>query len=140
MATLSLGSHAIFHYYRYKGQAHTEQGNPAAEDGLANGRPIDPMPMLSLLLEPRSLVITTSELYNAHLHGIQDIPEDVFTPPQAPDITNESGTPEIHPQIANASQLKGKEFVEAMSNGGTLMRALDTAVIPLRYIQTKSGN
>ncbi len=81
--------------------------------------------MLSLLLEPRSLVITTSELYDAHLHGIQDIPEDVFTPPSpAPSITYESGTPAIRPQIANASQLRSKEFVEAVSNGGTLKRGV----------------
>jgi alkylated DNA repair protein alkB homolog 6 len=33
---------------------------------------------LSLLLERRSLVITTSRLYTEHLHGIDDIAEDVL--------------------------------------------------------------
>lgn len=54
VATLSLGSHTVMHYYDL----------PARE------------PVLSLLLEPRSLVITTQEQYTAHAHGIDSVTED----------------------------------------------------------------
>jgi alkylated DNA repair protein alkB family protein 6 len=42
------------------------------------GRAIDPVPVLSLLLEPRSLIITSGELYASHLHGIDAISEDIL--------------------------------------------------------------
>lgn len=54
VATLSLGSHTVMHYYDL----------PARE------------PVLSLLLEPRSLVITTQEQYTAHAHGIDSVTQD----------------------------------------------------------------
>ncbi|KAI0262716.1 hypothetical protein BC834DRAFT_890004 [Gloeopeniophorella convolvens] len=54
VATLSLGSHTVMHYYR----------------------PLESTPALSLLLEPRSLVITTREQYTAHMHGIDGTAED----------------------------------------------------------------
>jgi alkylated DNA repair protein alkB homolog 6 len=31
-----------------------------------------------VLLEPRSVIITTSELYTGYLHGIEDRDEDIF--------------------------------------------------------------
>ena len=40
---------------------------------------IDPKPVLSLLLEPWGLVVTTTELYT-HLRGIDGITSDVFLP------------------------------------------------------------
>ncbi|KAH9057111.1 hypothetical protein EDB83DRAFT_2225103 [Lactarius deliciosus] len=54
VATLSLGSHTLMHYYDL----------PARE------------PVLSLLLEPRSLVITAQEQYIAHAHGIDSVTGD----------------------------------------------------------------
>jgi alkylated DNA repair protein alkB family protein 6 len=54
VATLSLGSHTVMHYYDV----------PACA------------PVLSLLLEPRSLVITAREQYNASTHGIDAVAED----------------------------------------------------------------
>jgi len=54
VATLSLGSHTVMHYYDL----------PAGE------------PVLSLLLEPRSLVITTQEQYTARAHGIDSVAAD----------------------------------------------------------------
>ncbi|RBR18487.1 hypothetical protein FVER53590_05345 [Fusarium verticillioides] len=42
------------------------------EDGA-----LDPEPAWRILQEPRSLLITTSELYTDYLHGIADIEEDV---------------------------------------------------------------
>jgi len=54
VATLSLGAHTVMHYYDL----------PAR------------MPALSLLLEPRSLVVTTREQYTARAHGIDAVAED----------------------------------------------------------------
>jgi len=42
------------------------------EDGA-----IDPAPLWRILQEPRSLLITTKDLYTDYLHGIADITEDV---------------------------------------------------------------
>jgi alkylated DNA repair protein alkB homolog 6 len=40
------------------------------------GRAIDPTPVLSLLLEPRSVIITSGALYKEHLHCIEEVKED----------------------------------------------------------------
>jgi alkylated DNA repair protein alkB homolog 6 len=40
------------------------------------GRTIDPTPVLSLLLEPRSAIITSGALYKEHLHCIEEVKED----------------------------------------------------------------
>jgi alkylated DNA repair protein alkB homolog 6 len=74
VATVSLGSHAIFHYYKYQ----NVESDVEESDSATAGRAIDPMPVLSLLLEPRSVVITGSDLYSCHLHGIESLEEDVF--------------------------------------------------------------
>ncbi len=62
VATVSLGSHAVFHYYRY-----TPEEN--GDEPMTNGRTIDNTPALSVLLEPRSVIITTEVLYREYLHG-----------------------------------------------------------------------
>ena len=49
---------------------------PASKEGRA----IDPEPVLSLLLEPRSLVVTSAELYSSHLHGIDPVTSDELAP------------------------------------------------------------
>ena len=79
-----------------------------------SGRPIDPTPILSLLLEPRSLVITTSSLYESHLHGIEELYEDKFhidgTTPQQ--------------RIANFDALTDPAARAAVEAGGILERGL----------------
>jgi alkylated DNA repair protein alkB homolog 6 len=40
------------------------------------GRAIDPTPVLSLLLEPRSAIITNGALYKEYLHCIEEVKED----------------------------------------------------------------
>ncbi|TFY56060.1 hypothetical protein EVJ58_g7863 [Rhodofomes roseus] len=74
VATLSLGSHALFHYYRYK-------PSTTADSASNQGRAIDPDPVFSVFLEPRSLVITRASLYQTHLHGIDGVHADVFPAP-----------------------------------------------------------
>lgn len=69
VTTISLGSHAVFHYYQYRPETETEPATNAS-------RSIDPKPVLSVFLEPRSAVITRGSLYTNHLHGIRDIEGD----------------------------------------------------------------
>ncbi|KZP05381.1 hypothetical protein FIBSPDRAFT_907000 [Athelia psychrophila] len=76
VATISLGSHAVFHYYQY---AIESDVSASAGASLQAGRTINPRPVLSVLLEPCSAIVTTSSLYISHLHGIQDIEEDTVS-------------------------------------------------------------
>lgn len=80
VATLSLGSHTVMEYYRYRP---SNTPNPAAHTNAipeSSGRTIDPTPVLRLFLEPRSLVITHGDLYTQHLHGISGVHSDHFAP------------------------------------------------------------
>lgn len=60
VCTVSLGASLCLNLHRSK------------EDGA-----LDPDPAWRILQEPRSLLITTDELYTDHLHGIADVEEDV---------------------------------------------------------------
>ncbi|KAJ7735890.1 hypothetical protein B0H16DRAFT_1574665 [Mycena metata] len=110
VATISLGSHCVFHYYQYKKD----------DEGEAGGRSIDPAPVLSIVLEPRSVVISEHALYSSHLHAIREIEEDTITAGNAatPPMLTDLGVP-----IANADRLTGTDVVRVMSEGGVLKRA-----------------
>ncbi|KAL7278747.1 hypothetical protein ACG7TL_007751 [Trametes sanguinea] len=115
----------VFHYYKYKTDT-TEGASPQAErsagtttaagpmSATGSGKPIDPTPILSLLLEPRSLVITTSSLYTSHLHGIDEVQEDRFEA--------DGRTPQQ--RIANYDMLRSQQAKEAIANGGKLERGM----------------
>lgn len=60
MCTVSLGASLCLNLYRSK------------EDGA-----VEPDPAWRILQEPRSLLITTENLYTDYLHGIADTNEDV---------------------------------------------------------------
>jgi len=107
--TCSLGAHTVMHYYRYA------RSSDSALSGDEKARSIDPAPVLSLLLEPRSLVITTDALYTAHLHGIGAVHADTFP---APGTGGASGV-----RIANAELLRDEEARAMVQEGGTLVRA-----------------
>ena len=85
-----------------------------ASSPSAAGRPIDSTPVLTLLLEPRSLVITTSSFYQSHLHGIDEVMEDSFAP----------GSRSPGEKIANVDLLRDKTAKDAVLNGGFLERGL----------------
>ncbi|KAJ8073051.1 hypothetical protein PM082_019919 [Marasmius tenuissimus] len=83
VATISLGSHTMFHYYRYKPDRVEADLNGLQEHGgseAPEGRTVDPTPVLTVLLEPRSVVITTGDFYRNHLHGISGLAEDTIVP------------------------------------------------------------
>ncbi|KAI3614469.1 alkbh6 protein [Moniliophthora roreri] len=118
VATLSLGSHAVFHYYQYKSAERRDgTGNDPANEN--EGQPIDPKPALSVLLEPRSVIITTGSFYRSHLHGIEEVSEDVFS--RGDGVTG----PQIQGtgvEIANWKLVSGSKFKDAFLNGGSLKR------------------
>lgn len=60
MCTVSLGASLCLNLHRSK------------DDGA-----LDPEPAWRILQEPRSLLITTDQLYTDYLHGISDIEEDI---------------------------------------------------------------
>ena len=48
----------------------TDSPNPPASPTTSSGRPIDPLPIYRIVLEPGSLLITDERAYNSTLHGI----------------------------------------------------------------------
>ncbi|KAG9102872.1 hypothetical protein FRC07_010136, partial [Ceratobasidium sp. 392] len=110
VATLSLGSHTVMDYYQYQG--------PAGGDSIASktpgesGKIIDPVPILHLLLEPRSLVITHGSLYAEHLHGIQGVDRDTFVSSYHPGLEDlrERGEREST-QVLRAEDLANRELL-----------------------------
>lgn len=116
VATLSLGSHAVFHYYRYREESKPLSGQEtAAPLPAGQGRSIDPNPVSSILLEPRSLIITAGDLYEHHLHGIHDVVEDEFRGPQ--DAIDEPRT-----TMANMRLLGDSALQDIVLHGGILKR------------------
>lgn len=117
VATVSLGSHAVFHYYGYKKEGNTE--NPEDPKATPDGGPIDSTPLLSVLLEPRSVIITTSTLYTSNLHGIQELEEDVLvlTENNQEPLVAGLGTP-----IANRHMLAGMTERTVAQSGGVIKR------------------
>ncbi|KAJ3332765.1 hypothetical protein HDU76_013177 [Blyttiomyces sp. JEL0837] len=66
IATISLGQHCVLNFYKRK------EGDESREGGMK--------PDFSLLVEPRSLLILTKDLYENYLHGIDEVLEDVVGP------------------------------------------------------------
>jgi len=119
VATISLGSHAVFHYYNYKSEdalARSESENQSSDAG----RVVNPVPILSVLLEPRSVIITTSSLYTSHLHGIQELHEDTIVPTSAGD--GQILVAGLDVPIANWHMLTGENERRIVQDGGTLQR------------------
>lgn len=115
---MSLDSHAIFHYYKYipEDDSAASKATDAPSDA---GRVVDPTPVLSVLLEPRSVIITTASLYTSHLHGIQEVEEDNIVTSgdgQVP-LVGGLGTP-----IANWGMLLNETKSSVMRSGGVLTR------------------
>lgn len=71
VATLSLGSHAVYDFYRYLPVQEGEtSSNDSAKKSEKEGRPIDPTPVFSLFVPARSLIVLSSEVYTSLLHSI----------------------------------------------------------------------
>jgi len=131
VATISLGSHTVLNYHRYKASLEDDANNDAGEPQTSRGRVIHPDPVFSLLLEPRSLIITTSSLYTDHLHGIDPLEEDIFAPSHSssslPDAA-ENGESDADTdkrsgiRVVNWEQIKDEETSRVLKEGGVLKR------------------
>ena len=93
------------------------------------GRIIDmSRPVLSLLLEPRSLVITTQELYTDHLHGIDPLSEDVLLPSSScsvlpsTEVDRAEDRAKSGVRVSNHEMIRDPSLHEIVTNGGTLKR------------------
>lgn len=105
----------------------SDGGNPSSnreqEVKTKSGRVIDiANPVLTMLLEPRSLVITTGELYTSHLHGIEPLAIDDFsyissTSPKPTDSNPENGR-----RIANLLMMADGRLREVVQEGRTIER------------------
>jgi len=115
VATLSLGSHTIFNYHRYLKDAVM----PSSSDTHCAGRSIDPSPILSVLLERRSLVITAKSLYKEHLHAIQPLEYDVLAPWDEDESCEPVGD---SVKVANCNMIKREVESKASKEGGLLRR------------------
>ncbi|CAG2122558.1 unnamed protein product [Medioppia subpectinata] len=69
VATINTGSHTLLDFY-HKSVATTVDG----DDSSPQRKPI-----FSLLLEPRSLVVSQSDAYESYLHGIQEVTSDIIS-------------------------------------------------------------
>jgi len=82
VATLTLGSHQILDIHHYISATSpsppmTTSQVPLDPERPFTGQPIAAIPLAHLLLLPRSLLVLSSSLYAAHLHGIAPRSEDI---------------------------------------------------------------
>ena len=83
-----------------------------------SGRGINSKPVVTVFLEPRSIIITSSSLYTSHLHGIQDLQQDILQPA-------DDGYPKVADldvPIANWGMLTSSNEMLTGSKGSTLKR------------------
>ncbi|EEB89562.1 hypothetical protein MPER_12323 [Moniliophthora perniciosa FA553] len=113
-------NHIILNEVRESWWYKPEENCDGAGKDLANeseGQPIDPKPALSVLLEPRSVIVTTGSFYRSHLHGIDEVSEDLFTKGDGATGPQIQG---MGVEIANWKLVSGSKFKDAFRNGGAL--------------------
>ena len=92
MATLSLGSAAVMTF-----TPHVETDKIGADGKQAN-------PLISLLLEPRSLIIFADDAYHTHLHCIHDDAVDVLGAPHHGEFVNLGDTHSLGDEILRTTR------------------------------------
>jgi alkylated DNA repair protein alkB family protein 6 len=108
VCTVSLGSSLCLNLYKSK------------EDGA-----LDPEPVWRILQEPRSLLITTADLYSEYLHGIEPISADV-------DISEQT--------IANWSLLRSSVFRDGLNQRQTRTSLTYRDVLKVSKLGNKPGS
>lgn len=88
---------------------------------MTQGQSIDQTPILSIFLEPRSLVITTDELYSKHLHGIAEITVDHFKPHKPEQVEDFTALAEGH-LVANWELVEDDQSSACLGRGGSMPR------------------
>jgi alkylated DNA repair protein alkB family protein 6 len=134
----------VFNYYRYEGNHSSGNLDQEVEQNASSmlydasnhskSRPIHPQPVASLLLEPRSLVITSDDLYSTHLHGIDAVATDHLAA-HGPDRQSvsfgvaDSADETVAMRVANWEMLGGDdEIVRVVREGGVLKRGTRTSL------------
>lgn len=79
---------------------------------------MEPTPLLTLILEPRSVVVTTGDLYAMHLHGIDEVDADAFIGDGFLLLPDGS-----HSAIVNRHMIQDKSIAQVVESGGTIERA-----------------
>jgi len=132
----------VLNYYRYETDdpdrspdREKERSVTSPQDEASDApksRPIHPKPVVSLLLESRSLVVTSDELYRTHLHGIDAVAMDHLIAhksnkhSEAADLSGESASV----RVANWEMLGGDdaEIMRVVREGGVLKRGIRTSL------------
>uniref|UniRef100_W5NC29 AlkB homolog 6 n=1 Tax=Lepisosteus oculatus TaxID=7918 RepID=W5NC29_LEPOC len=70
VTTISLGSHTLLDFYRPISTAQEQEGVPQTEENRY---------LLSLLVEPRSLLVLRDDMYTRFLHGVRGVARDTVT-------------------------------------------------------------
>ncbi|KAJ3733180.1 hypothetical protein DFJ43DRAFT_1069736 [Lentinula guzmanii] len=123
VATISLGSHTAFHYYKYRTGSPSQDATDVFSPGpQGEARIIDHTPVMSVLLEPRSVIITSGSMYTSHLHGIGNEIVDYFT--AGSDDTDPPKFADFNVTVANWRLLGRKDMKEAVINGRFLQRSI----------------
>lgn len=144
----------MFNYYRYEADGWTRNPDLGVErnvsllcgaSNILKSRPIHPKPAVSLLLEPRSLVITSDDLYSTHLHGINAVatdhlaahgPNKQLASFEVANLAEETAAV----QVANWEMLGGDdEIVRVVREGGVLKRGTRTS-LTCRVIERVAGS
>jgi alkylated DNA repair protein alkB family protein 6 len=79
------------------------------------GRAIDPKPVLSLLLEPRSVIITSGRLYEEYLHWIEEVERDEICAISEAKIERDNGR---KVKINNWEDIRGETERAVLETGG----------------------
>ncbi|MGH0127720.1 UNVERIFIED_CONTAM: hypothetical protein FKN15_034219 [Acipenser sinensis] len=70
VTTISLGSHTLLDFYRPFSKEREQEGASQTEESRF---------LLSLLLEPRSLLVLRDDMYTCYLHGIRGVTEETVS-------------------------------------------------------------
>jgi alkylated DNA repair protein alkB family protein 6 len=111
------------------------------------GRIIDPVPIISLLLEPRSVIITTGDLYTSHLHSIANSTTDhfaTFSPQESTEVYGSSSRSSEEDEVPrrividNLEQLGDERLKGVVRSGGELERKMRVS-LTCRDVEKVSG-
>jgi len=118
---------------------------PGDSSNTPKARAIQPRPVISLLLERRSLVVTSDDLYCAHLHGIDAVAEDNIAAHGKDKHEAPFGTADtdksVAVRVANWDMLGGDdaEIVHLVREGGALKRGTRTS-LTCRAVEKVAGS
>ncbi|XP_071794814.1 alpha-ketoglutarate-dependent dioxygenase alkB homolog 6-like [Asterias amurensis] len=80
VTTISLGSHTLLDFYQHRRDSTQEAtAHQSTQDGDSSSEKPVQHHVLSLLLQPRSLLVLKDDMYTSYLHGITETTSDLIT-------------------------------------------------------------